>query len=157
MANIGKVVASAFSATNENQFSLVNINADFSLLKVEAPIEYQGLGAALSTPRRKNAEQGPLHRTARKLGALFEQILPPIKTLAEAYGKRVSEIAASEKLKSVVSIHGCDRGQSAYGVWTNFECRVPPTMALSRITSVSTALLSMLQRLLDIAPLPSIS
>ena len=56
MANIGKVVASAFSATNENQFSLVNINADFSLLKVEAPIEYQGLGAALSTRRRENAE-----------------------------------------------------------------------------------------------------
>lgn len=104
MANIGKVVASVSSASNENQFSLINISADFSLIKVEAPIEYQGLGAALSTRRRENAEQGPLHHTVRKLGALFEQILPPIKTLAEAYGKRVSEISASEKLKRVVSI-----------------------------------------------------
>ena len=92
MTSVGKTTAAAVAATNENSFSLVNINADFSLLKVEAPVEYQGLGAALSTWRRENAENGPLHRTARKLGALFEQIIPPIKTPAEAYGKRVSEI-----------------------------------------------------------------
>ncbi|KAK4693630.1 hypothetical protein P7C71_g3803, partial [Lecanoromycetidae sp. Uapishka_2] len=99
MSAVGKITASAVSATNENQFSLVNINADFSLVKVEAPIEYHGLGAALSIRRRENAERGPLHRTARKLGALFEQIVPPIQSLAEAYGRRVSEISASDKLK----------------------------------------------------------
>lgn len=104
MATVGKVTASAVSATNENTFALVNINADFSLLKVEAPLEYQGLGAALSMRRRENAEHGPLHRTARKLGALFEQIIPSIKTLAEAYGKRVSEISTSEKLKKAVCL-----------------------------------------------------
>lgn len=107
MTSIGRITASGVSATNENTFSLININTDFSLLKVEAPVEYHGLGAALSTRRRENAEQGPLHRTARKLGALFEQILPPIKTLAEAYGKRVSEISASEKLKGTVSPVAC--------------------------------------------------
>ena len=103
MTSIGRITASGVSASNENTFSLISINADFSLLKVEAPVEYHGLGAALSTRRRENAEQGPLHRTARKLGALFEQILPPIKTLAEAYGKRVSEISSSEKLKRTAS------------------------------------------------------
>ena len=83
--------------------ALVNFNMDFTLVKVEAPIEFQGLRSVLSQRRVENAEQGPLHRTARKLGALFERILPPIKTLAEAYGKRVSEIAASEKVNKKVS------------------------------------------------------
>jgi len=103
MSAIGRFAASLVSGTNENTFALANFNIDFSLVKVEAPIEYQGLRSALSKRRVEDAEQGQLHRTARKLGALFEQILPPIKTLAEAYGKRVSEIVASEKLSKKVS------------------------------------------------------
>lgn len=51
----------------------------------------------------ENAEDGPLHRTARKLGALFEQILPPIKTLIKAYGVRVSEISSVCKIDQTVS------------------------------------------------------
>ena len=102
MAAINKFTASALSATNENTLALANFNIDFSLVKVEAPLEYQGLRSALSPRRVENAEQGPLHRTARRLGALFEQILPPIKTLAEAYGRRASEIAGSDKLPKQV-------------------------------------------------------
>ena len=98
MTSIGRFAASALSAANENTVALANFNIDFSLIKVEAPVEYQGLRSALSRRRVENAEQGPLHRTARKLGALFAEILPPIKTLAEAYGRRASEIAGSEKL-----------------------------------------------------------
>lgn len=103
MSAIGRLAASLVSGTNENTFALANFNLDFTLIKVEAPAEYQGLRSALSKRRVEDAEQGQSHRTARKLGALFEQILPPIKTLTEAYGKRVSEIVASEKLSKKVS------------------------------------------------------
>lgn len=102
MAAIGRFTASAVSAINENTLALANFNIDFSLIKVEAPVEYQGIRSALSHRRIENAEQGLLHRTARRLGALFEEILPPIKTLAEAYGRRASEIAESDKLRSQV-------------------------------------------------------
>ena len=104
MSTIGKIAASALSATNENTFGLANFNIDFSLVKIEAPVEYHGLRSVLTRHRLENAEQGPQHRTARRLGALFEQILPPIKTLAEAYGRRVSQIAESGKLNSQVLI-----------------------------------------------------
>lgn len=102
MAAIGKVAASAVSATNEVNLGLATFNIDFSLVKVEAPVEYRGLRNALSRRRVENAEQGPLHRTARRLGALFESILPPIQTLAEAYGRRASDIAATGKLNRQV-------------------------------------------------------
>ena len=97
MATIGKIAASAVSANSEVNLGLANFNIDFSLIKVEAPMEYRGLRNALSRRRVENAEQGPLHRTARRLGALFDSILPSIKTLAEAYGRRASEIAGADK------------------------------------------------------------
>lgn len=85
---------SIVSGTVENTLALAHLNFDFTLVKVEVPQEYQGLRNALSKRRVENAEEGPLHRTARKLGALIEQILPPIKTLIKAYGIRVSEISS---------------------------------------------------------------
>ena len=103
MSGISKFTTSMVSATNENTFALLNLNAGFSLIKVEAPAEYRGLQQALSPQRQQNAEHGPLHRTARKLGALFSQILPPIKLLKETYGRRVSEIAESEKINQKAS------------------------------------------------------
>ena len=72
---------------------LANVNVDFSLLKLEAPAEYKDLGAALSIRRRFAAESGNTHITARKLGSLFEQILPSTPSLIKAYGLRASEIA----------------------------------------------------------------
>ncbi|KAI1841794.1 hypothetical protein JX266_011971 [Neoarthrinium moseri] len=89
--------ASFFSAKNENTLALANANIDFALVKVEVPKQFKGLEKALTKARRENAEHGKQHRTARRLGALFEQIIPDIDVLSEAYGQRVSEIATSPK------------------------------------------------------------
>ncbi|KAG4442568.1 hypothetical protein IFR05_001980 [Cadophora sp. M221] len=90
---IGKITAALNSFTNENTFALANLSFDFALVKVATPEEYGELGALMSPQRKKNAEDGPLHQTARKLGALFDDIAPNTPALFTAYGKRVSEIA----------------------------------------------------------------
>jgi hypothetical protein len=97
MSSIGKMVGALVSGTQETSFALANLNFDFSLIKVESPLEYRGLGAALSSQRRESAEDGEPHITARKLGAIFEQLVPSIPTLTKAYGCRASEIAANPK------------------------------------------------------------
>ena len=92
MASIGKFALSL--ASGEASLALANINFDFSIVKMEAPAEYHGLGNSLSKKRKFEAEEGTVHATARKLGALFADDLPSIPHLAQAYGLRVSEIAA---------------------------------------------------------------
>lgn len=92
MTSFGKISNSLIQGTNENTFALANINFDFSLLSFAAPGEFAGLGSALAHSRRENAEHGALHRTARKLGALFEGVVPQVPHLMSAYGKRASEI-----------------------------------------------------------------
>ena len=72
MSAVGRIQAAWAAASNETTLALANVNFDFSLIKVEAPVEYKDLGAALSTKRRSAAEQGASHSTARKLGCLFE-------------------------------------------------------------------------------------
>ncbi|KAL2064516.1 hypothetical protein VTL71DRAFT_3653 [Oculimacula yallundae] len=91
---IGRITAALTSIHNENAVSLANLNFDFTLVKLEAPREYNGLGANISKLRKVEAEEGVLHKTARKLGALFKEILPPAEDLFRAYGTRVSEISA---------------------------------------------------------------
>ncbi|RDL32634.1 uncharacterized protein BP5553_09090 [Venustampulla echinocandica] len=95
MWSVGRATASAASMSNELTVAAANFNLDFTLMKVEAPPEYQRLGAALSTSRRERAEVGSAHTTARKLGALFEQILPATPRLFQAYGQRASDTANS--------------------------------------------------------------
>lgn len=92
MASFGKISNSLIQGTNENTFALANINFDFSLVSLAAPAEYTALGKALAHSRRENAEHGALHRTARKLGALFEGVVPQVPRLVSAYGERASEI-----------------------------------------------------------------
>lgn len=92
MASLGRITNAIVAASNENTLQLAGFNVNFSLLKVEAPKEFMGLGAVLSRKRKMNAEDGPLHRTARKLGALFEQIVPSTPSLIRAYGKRATAI-----------------------------------------------------------------
>lgn len=75
-----------------------NLNFDFTLVRVEAPPEYQPLGQLISSSRRQNAEWGDSHVTARKLGALFEGFCPPTPKLIRALGIRASEV--SEKASS---------------------------------------------------------
>lgn len=96
---ISRLQASLAAATNEVTVAAANINFDFTLVKCEAPKEYQGLGNALSAVRKERAETGTAHITARRLGALFEDVCPPTPLLVKAYGSRVSEIAEEAKKK----------------------------------------------------------
>ena len=112
MAGLGKIVASLFSAANENTLALASLKFDFSLMKVEAPAEYSGLGRELSTKRRHDAEDGTHHQTARRLAALFEQLVPSTPKLITAYGLRSSEIMQSPGINPKTS--------SRYGPFETF-------------------------------------
>lgn len=90
---IGRIGAALATFHNENSLSLANLNLDFTLVKFEAPKEFRDLGSTISQKRKTNAEEGALHKTARKLGLLFGTSLPKTPTLVGAYGTRVSEIA----------------------------------------------------------------
>ena len=92
MASLSSITNSIFSASNENTLALAALKFDFSLMKVEAPVEFTSLGSALTSKRRSDAEDGPVHKSARKLGALFEQLIPSTPKLIRAYGLRTSEI-----------------------------------------------------------------
>ncbi|KAJ9649895.1 hypothetical protein H2198_010779 [Neophaeococcomyces mojaviensis] len=98
MSSIGRIVNSVFSATNENTIALANLNFDFSLFKFDAPKEFKTVGDTLSTRRRDDAEAGKIHRTARRLGALFQALVPSVPSLIRAYGTRASEIASLAKV-----------------------------------------------------------
>ena len=105
MASIGRLTNSWATAYNENTVALANFNFDFSLYKVEAPKEYRDVETSLSSLRRQKAEDGTMHQTARRLGALFEDTstMPPIPKLINAYGQRASEISRKLEPKSEAS------------------------------------------------------
>ena len=131
MAAVGKIQAALAAASNETTLALANLNFDFSLIKVEAPVEYQGLGAALSTKRRSAAEHGVSHSTARKLGALFQQIVPSTPHLFKAYGIRSSDIAKSPKVNP--------KDKKAYGPFAEYA-GIDGTTIWAAATSGSSAL-----------------
>ena len=107
MASYGRIQGALTALTQDTTLALANGNFEFSLVRIDASAEYGGLGAALSSRRRSAAEYGTSHRTARKLGALFEQILPLTPSLFKAYGLRASEIAQSPSVNP--------KGSQAYG------------------------------------------
>ncbi|KAL8859797.1 MAG: hypothetical protein Q9178_003629 [Gyalolechia marmorata] len=111
MASINKLIPSLASGSLELAPALANLNFDFVLWKVAAPKEFEGVGSALSTSRRDDAETGTLHTIARKLGALFEKKIPLTPALTKAYGTRASEIAQALSLD--------ERGRKSYGVFAN--------------------------------------
>lgn len=76
MDAIGKIEASIASASQETTVALANADFDLSLFRIEAPPEYKLLGSALAKSKRNVAEDGPAHVTARRLGSLFQSILP---------------------------------------------------------------------------------
>lgn len=104
LMSLGKFTASVLSGTQETTVALAALNFDFALFKTEAPKEYKALGSALSPYRREVAEDGDIHTTARKLRAIFEQILPPTPSLYSAYGIRASEIASSTSKESRTTV-----------------------------------------------------
>ncbi|KAL9094161.1 MAG: hypothetical protein Q9165_003576 [Trypethelium subeluteriae] len=95
MAQVGRAIASLLTVPTELSIAAANLNFDFALVKVEAPKEYHGVRDGLSQHRRGEAEDGTPHATARRLGALFEALVPPIPHLITAYGTRASEICSS--------------------------------------------------------------
>lgn len=109
--SIGRFAISALSATQETTLALLNLSFDFSLVRVEAPLEYRQIGQQLSKRRKKSAEVGDLHATARKLGALFAGLLPPIPHLRKSYGLRTSEIISNTSVNPPQS--------AAYGVFAD--------------------------------------
>ena len=76
MASIGKVVANCINGTAESTLALANLNLDFSLYNVIEPPK-DGVGNALSSLRRDEAETGRAHKTARQLNGLFGPLLSP--------------------------------------------------------------------------------
>ena len=112
MAYLGKIAASVLSANNENTLALGSLKLDFSIVKYEAPVEFSGLGAALSSRRRTDAEDGLHHKTARRLAALFEQLVPSTPKLITAYGLRSSEIIQTPGVNP--------KGSSKHGPFESF-------------------------------------
>lgn len=104
--SISRITPSLIAASNENTVALVNVNADFSLIKLEAPNEFKDLGRSLTHHRRELAEEGAVHRTACRLGALFESIAPLSPLVIKAYGARVSEISRSHTNENSATRHG---------------------------------------------------
>ncbi|CAI7567305.1 unnamed protein product [Penicillium pancosmium] len=92
MASIGRIIGSAINGSFEPTVALANLNFDFTLIKVDAPREFAGVGSQLSTQRRNDAETGSSHVLARKLGALFRDVVPSTPELVKAYGTRASAI-----------------------------------------------------------------
>jgi hypothetical protein len=118
---MNQIVACLAQATNEVSFAAANLNLDFSIFKFEAPASYKAFGDKLSLARKDKAEYGTPHITARKLGALFNQILPKTPTLITAYGARVSEIlplidSSSEDI-TVTSLFGQQLGADGTTIW----------------------------------------
>ena len=95
MASLGRAIASGVTNIAEITPTLVNLNFNFALHQVEAPVEFEGVGQALSHLRRAEAEAGRTHITARILGALFISIAPKTPKLFSLYGLRASEISRS--------------------------------------------------------------
>lgn len=97
---VGRMQAALGQATNELTVAAANLNFDFTLVKVEAPVEYQVLSRALTSSRKWEAESGLTHKTARRLGALFEDVCPHTPNLIKAYGSRASEISQHDAAKA---------------------------------------------------------
>lgn len=85
----------------EQTMALASINFDFTLIKYEPQPEYKELGLALSPRRCEDGESGMTHITARKLGALFGDLIPETPNLFRVYGLRASEIASKTPKGSI--------------------------------------------------------
>ena len=146
MSSLGRLTAALGVAHNENTLALANINFDFSLFRVDAPPEFRALGANLSANRRQEAETGTPHRTARKLGALFEGVLPHVPELARAYGRRVSEISSCKQFNPRENSEGgpfaAHMGADGTAIWaaaTSGPAAIPILMLACMLARIWTA------------------
>jgi len=93
--SLSKLQNTLASINNEFTAAAANFRFDFTLIKYEAPKEYQPLGQYLPSRLKEDAEHGKMHVTAQRLGALFDEVCPATPHLVKAYGTRVSAIAES--------------------------------------------------------------
>ncbi|KAL4945780.1 hypothetical protein BDV06DRAFT_229957 [Aspergillus oleicola] len=120
--SLGSVKAALVNGISEATATLVNLNLDFSLIRLDAPKEFSPVGAILSPSRRESAESGLVHTTARKLGALFDPLLPDTPELIKAYGTRASEIANKSKSENNHTNYGVFQSQvgvDATSIWAS--------------------------------------
>ena len=121
MSSISKLTPAAIATTAEFTAAFANINFDFSLYKIEAPKEFDGVGSSLSTRRRDEAENGMPHITARKLGALFGALIPSTPNVSRAYGQRASEISRASSIspqtRSRYGVFSSQVGSDATSIW----------------------------------------
>ncbi|RYP82303.1 hypothetical protein DL769_001705 [Monosporascus sp. CRB-8-3] len=113
--SLGRIQAGFMQAAQELTVAAANLNFDFTLVKLEAPPEYRAIGDHLSPSRIREAETGPLHMTARKLGALFEDMCPHTPNLIKAYGMRASEISREVTEIDSDSLRGGNWIRTEYG------------------------------------------
>lgn len=139
MPAFDKLIASVFTATNENTASLVSAKVDFTLFSIQAPPEFAQIGPALSAERRLEAEVGNTHRTARRLAALFEQLVPATPKLISAYGTRISQIIASP----AVNPHG-SKSQGPFASFAGADGTAMWAAATSGSSAISVYLLACL-------------
>ncbi|KAL4744687.1 hypothetical protein BDW72DRAFT_212275 [Aspergillus terricola var. indicus] len=135
--SIGRITNSILSGSNENNLCLATLNFDFSLVTLAPPKEFEPLASALSGHRRRDAEEGQPHRTARRLGALFEDIIPSTPKLVDAFGQRVSQIVQTPGINP--------RGSTTHGPFEKFVGADGTTLwaaATSGISSIGVYLLS---------------
>ncbi|KAH6612856.1 hypothetical protein B0J18DRAFT_441260 [Chaetomium sp. MPI-SDFR-AT-0129] len=118
---VGRLQAALASVTNEVTVAAANIKFDFSIVKYEAPKEFQPVGQLLSDRRKRDAEDGKSHITARRLAALFAGVCPKTPALVASYGKRASEIAtqATSKVSKAhfASVFSQYTGVDATSMW----------------------------------------
>lgn len=121
MASIGRIVGTALNTSFEQTSALANFNFDFTLYKVDAPKEYAGVGSQLSAQRRNDAEIGSSHVVARKLGALFRDVVPSTPELLKTYGSRASAIfresASSTQGDPLHGVFASAIGPDAKSMW----------------------------------------
>lgn len=58
MLSVQKLASAVVSGTQEASIALANVNFDFALCKLDAPVEYTSVGAALTPYRRAVSEEG---------------------------------------------------------------------------------------------------
>jgi hypothetical protein len=74
--SFNKLAISAVNGALEIQPALANINFDFSLWKVAPPKEFEGVGAALTTFRRDEAEKWLHTSNCSEVGSSVRKVAP---------------------------------------------------------------------------------
>ena len=119
--SIRRLTSTLAQVTNEVTLAAANLNFDFSLVKPASPQEFGSTGSQLSAARKDEAENGSCHVTARKLGALFQEVIPATPTLIRTYGLRASGISNDSRINPKIGandhLSASQVGLDGSGIW----------------------------------------